>query len=77
MTAPLEDWVTHKELAEFLGITDRALSTYRIPHAALGGQKLYAKPVVADWLAERASNRGRVIRSTRDDLPPETPNEPR
>ena len=49
----LEDVVTHKELAEFLGITERSLGRYRIPSIEIGKQRLYFKGDVAQWLRSR------------------------
>lgn len=58
MTEPqLEDVVTHKEVAEFLGISERALHAYRIPHVKLSRQKLYFKADVAGWLRSRREPR--------------------
>jgi len=51
--APLEEWVTHRELADFLGISERALANYAIQRVDLGKQRLYSKSDVALWLANR------------------------
>jgi hypothetical protein len=50
----LEDVVTHRELAEFLGISERSLSFYRIRHVELGKQRLYFRQDVAAYLKRRA-----------------------
>lgn len=56
-TPRLEDVVTHRELAEFLGISERSLSMYRdLPRIELpGGRRLYFRQSVAAWLRKRES----------------------
>jgi hypothetical protein len=49
----LDDIVTHKELAEFLGISERSLSCYRIRHIELGRQRLYFRQAVVEYLRRR------------------------
>jgi hypothetical protein len=49
----LDDVVTHKELAEFLGISERSLSCYRIRHIDLGRQRLYFRQSVVEYLKRR------------------------
>ncbi len=49
----LEDVVTHREVAEFLGVSEKSLHAYRIPNVRLGKSKLYFKADVARWLRSR------------------------
>lgn len=48
-----EDWMTAKEMADWLGVTPRVLSSNRIPHAEVGDRRFYHKPTVARWLHNR------------------------
>jgi hypothetical protein len=56
--AKLDDVVTHRELAEFLGLTERALSYYRIPSMQMGRSRLYFRQSVAAWLKTREGRPG-------------------
>jgi hypothetical protein len=54
----LEDIVTHKELAAWLGISDLSLSYYRVPKIVIGKQRLYVKQHVVRWLLDREQRGG-------------------
>ena len=49
----LEEWMTAKEVADWLGVTERVLSSNRIPNAEVGGRRFYNKHDVAEWLEKR------------------------
>lgn len=49
----LDDWLTAKEVAEWLGVTTRVLSANRIPNALVGDRRFYNKHDVAEWLERR------------------------
>jgi hypothetical protein len=48
-----EDILTGREVAEFLGVTERSLAAYRIRHCELGKVKLYFRQDVAQYLSRR------------------------
>ncbi|MGD8684122.1 MAG: hypothetical protein PVG27_09260 [Chloroflexota bacterium] len=54
----LDDIVQHKELAEWLGISERSLAHYRIPRIEIGGQRLFVKQHVVRWLLDRERRGG-------------------
>lgn len=54
----LEDVVTHQEVAQFLGLPEKSLHAYRIPHIKMGRSKLYFKDDVARWLRSRRDAAG-------------------
>lgn len=49
----LADWMTAKEVADWLGVTPRVLAANRIPHAKVGERRFYHKSKVAAWLEKR------------------------
>ena len=51
----LEDFVTARTLAEYLGVTERSLSQFRgVPSIELNeGTRIYHRGEVATWLLER------------------------
>jgi len=49
----LEEWMTAEEVADWLHITPRVLSSNRIPSAQVGGRRFYNKHDVARWLEQR------------------------
>lgn len=53
MTDLFDEVITHRELADFLGVSERSLYAYRIPRISLGKQRLYFKTDVAQWLRSR------------------------
>jgi hypothetical protein len=53
----LTEWMTAKEVADWLGVSTRVLSSNRIPHAPVGERRFYNKYDVAAWLAGRRDNR--------------------
>jgi len=57
MSLTLDDVLTHKQLAEFLDISEQALSYYRIPSIEMGRKRLYLWPTVSQWLKDREGNR--------------------
>jgi hypothetical protein len=52
-----EDILTGREVAEFLGVTERSLAAYRIPHCQLGKVRLYFRQDVAAYLKRRMDAR--------------------
>lgn len=48
-----EDILTGREVAEFLGVTERSLAAYRIRHCQLGKVRLYFRQDVAVYLNRR------------------------
>jgi hypothetical protein len=56
--ARLEDVVTHRELAEFLGMSERSLSYFRLPSVQMGKARLYFRGSVAGWLKAREGRPG-------------------
>lgn len=53
----LEDWMTDKEVADWLGTTTRQLASNRIPSAKMGTKRFYKKTDVAAWLERRRDQR--------------------
>jgi excisionase family DNA binding protein len=49
----LEQWMTADEVATWLGVSTRVLSSNRIPHARVGERRFYNKHDVARWLEQR------------------------
>lgn len=49
----VQDWMTAKEMADWLGVSERVLSSNRLPNADVGGRRFYNKYDVAAWLRRR------------------------
>lgn len=50
----LDDILTTKELAEWLGVSEDTVRTFRdLPFARVGRRRIYFKQSVARWLADR------------------------
>ena len=49
----LTEWMTAKEVADWLGVSTRVLSANHMPCAKVGERRFYNKHDVAEWLQKR------------------------
>lgn len=49
----VKDWMNAKEMADWLGVSERVLSSNRLPNANVGGRRFYNIYDVAAWLRKR------------------------